>query len=307
MANPFAQDWGNVYNPAVNAFSKDIKTSAQKNLDEGRALQALLGGPKDGTAKLLSAMVALDKVKFGSPDAKTEKASLATYETQVKVLKAAQATYCKQLDAAAAGEIVSAANKKKVKLKEYAPDSHRQLKVLSTELAAIVARAEPMMKSQQTVKQNEKINDKQQKDMAKAKSEEDRKAVEAEARLKKMLLTLNTSFTSSIRKGQAAIQKIKAKPDLKTYNDWMNNAGRDISQNLVNIKKMKSEAGLKDMKQVKALADPGPLAAQIAAYGNGALRKLPDTASAQDVKKALDDFNPLVKTIEAQYAKALKA
>lgn len=307
MANPFAQDWGNVYNPAVNAFSKDIKTSAQKNLDEGRALQALLGAPKDGTAKLLTAMVALDKVKFGAPDPKTEKASLATYEAQVKALKSAQSTYAKQLDTAMNGEVVSAQTRKKVKLKEFAPDSYRQLKVLSTELGAIVARAEQMLKSQQAAKESNKINDKQQKDMAKAKSEDDRKAVEAEARLKKMLLTLNTSFTSSIRKGQAAIQKIKAKPDLKTYNDWMNNAGRDISQNLVNIKKMKSEAGLKDMKQVKALADPGPLAAQIAAYGNGALRKLPDTASAQDVKKALDDFSALVKNIEAQYAKALKA
>ncbi|MBX3604937.1 MAG: hypothetical protein KF788_06685 [Piscinibacter sp.] len=306
MANPFATDWGNVYNPAVNAFSKDIKTCAQKDLDEGRAVMGLLGKPKDGTAKLLAAMVELDKVKFGSPDPKVAKASLATYEAQVKLLKSAQGTYAKLLDTAMSGEIVSSQTKKKVKLKDLAPDSYRQLKVLSTELAAIVARAEQMLKSQQVVKQSDKINEKQQKDMAKAKSEEARKAVEAEARLKKMLLTLNSGFVSSISKGKAAIQKIKAKPDLKTYNEWMNNAGRDISQNLVNIKKMKDEAGLKDMKQVKALADPKSLATEIAVYGNGARRKLPDSASAQDVKKALDDFSDLVKRIEAQYANALK-
>lgn len=307
MANTFATDWGKVYNPAVNAFAKDANAVAKNSSrEDGAAVLAALEPVRNGTAGLIKAMDALDKNKSGAPDPKQRKADMAAYATAMKVLKAEQMAFAKKIDAALAAEIKLPSNGKKIKVKDDAPESYRMLKTLRAELDAVMARATHELKGRAKAAESDKINDKQQKDMGNAKSEEDRKSVEAEARLKKMLLTLDTSFKSSIAKGKAAVQKIKAKPDVKTYNEHMNNAGRDISQNLVNIEKMKTNADVKDLKQVKAMPAPGALAADIAKYGNGALRKLADTASAQDVTKALDDFKALVAKIEAQYGKLLK-
>lgn len=295
----YATDWGNVYNTAVNTFSKDIREKSQADLETGRGLLVALADPKDGTASLLGALVALDKLKFGSPDPKIEKAAVASYETSLKALKTAATEYDRKLDKALATEI--AGKTKRTPLKTFAPESYRNLKLLKTQLASIVARAEQALAAKKAMKEIDKIGAAQAKGMDKAKTEAERKAVEAEARLQKLLVTLGPNFKSAIQKAKVAIQQIKAKPDAVTYNAQMNNAGRDISQTLVNISNMKSNADLRDSKKVKAIPDPGNLANEIAVFGNGASRTVNATATKADVTQKLNTFSDLVKRIEAHY------
>ena len=56
-----------------------------------------------------------------------------------------------------------------------------------------------------------------------------------------------SGLNSSMAKGAAVIQKIKASPTVATYNTEMNSGGRDIRQNVLNIGLMKSNAGTKDL------------------------------------------------------------
>jgi hypothetical protein len=171
---------------------------------------------------------------------------------------------------------------------------------------SIQARIVNLLKNFETSKQSQKIDVKQRAAMgkARAKGNEDKaKGIETDAKLKKMLLTLAAGYNSGMAKGAAVIQKLKQTPTLANYNVLMNNGGRDISQNVVNIGKIKANAATKDDKVVKSLPMPGPIVAEIARFANGDLRKLPDDASQADVNKAIVQFTALHKKIAQTYAK----
>jgi hypothetical protein len=127
------------------------------------------------------------------------------------------------------------------------------------------------------------------------------KAIQEDAAMKNFLLAFGTSFKSSVAKGAACIQKIKASPDLDTYNKQMDDCARDISQNLVNISKLKQNPKFKSSSLAKKLPDPAGLAREIVPYANGNMRKLPANATAEDVEKALATFTNLYKRIVVTY------
>jgi hypothetical protein len=307
MFADFTKSWEEHYNAAGKDFFLDVQKLAKKSADDGRNLSTLLDPPRKNTVALVAALARLNKIPDpGSLKDDQKKAGIAALSKEVKGLSAEVKKYVPVLDKASAGEMILRGTSNKAKIKDLAPNSYRQLKVLKTELLAIEARIVNTAKNFETAKQSQKIADKQQVGMKKARDNNDEdkaKSIEADARLKKMLLTLATGYKSGMAKGAAIIQKLKQAPTLANYNALMNDGGRDISQNIVNIGKMKANAAVKSDKLVKSLPDPGPMVAEIARFGNGDLRRLKDTASQAEVNNAIAQFIDLHKRITAAYQK----
>jgi hypothetical protein len=307
MFADFTKSWENAFNTAGKDFFLDIQRLGKKNADDGRNLGVLLDPPRKNTVTLVGAFARLNKLP--DPSSLTDdqkKAGIAALAKEVKALSAEVKKYVPSLDKAGIGEFILRGDNKKTKIKDLAPNSYRQLKVLKTELLSIEARIVNTAKNFATAKQSQKIADKQQAGMKKAReaSNEDKaKRIETDAKLKKMLLTFAAGYNSAMAKGAAIIQKLKQTPTLANYNTLMNDGGRDISQNVVNIVKMKANAATKNDKLVKSLPMPGTIAAEIALFGNGDLRKLKDTATQNEVNQAIAQFAALHKRIATTYAK----
>src|SRR6185312_8238081 len=229
-------DWTKVYNPASTSFNKDFQAATKADREMGGAAGSILEPAKKGTAPLVQCLDRLGKVRdFTGLNEKDLKAALAAAAKEIKQLAAEAKKYTTILDATINGEIKWGYGQK-AKVKDRLPESYRQLKILKTTLAAIQARAEREVKAFATQKEIKKIGDKQTKDMAKARKAGDdakEKAIQAEAGLKKLLVTLSANYKSAMMKGAAVIQKIKASPDVATYNKEMFNGGRDIRQNIL--------------------------------------------------------------------------
>jgi hypothetical protein len=304
----YVKEWGNLYNAAMAVFAKEVQKVGKGGRDAGATAQTALEGPKKGTVGIVACLDRIAKIRdFTGLNEKDLKAALALLAKELKALDSEAKKYNAVLDKAIAAEM-KVGFAKPTKVKDDMPDAYRQLKVLKTGLAAIQARAANELKGFSAQKEIKKIGDKQAAGMQKARdadNEPKAKEIEAEARLKKLLVTLSASYKSSMAKGAAVIQKIKSSPDVATYNDQMNNGGRDIRQNILNIGLMKQNAGLKDLKEVKALPAPGPLAQEIEEFATdtGGLRKLPATASKDDVVRALAKFSALYKRIDTTYKK----
>lgn len=302
----FVTEWGHLYNAASAAFSKDVAAATKGGSQEGAAVSKVLSVPKNGTAPLVQSLDRIGKLDLQTLTGKALETKLAALSKELKTLSSEAKKYTTALDAAINGEVAISSTVKQ-KVKDRLPDSYRQLKLLKTGLAAIEARLANEFKTYSQANAVQKIADKQAKGMNKARGEgnEDKaKAIEAEARLKKLLLSLSTSFNSSMKKGALVIQKIKAKPDVATYNKEMDRGGRDIRQNVLNIGLMKINPGTKDLKEVKALPAPGSLTTEIEEFATdtGGLRRLPDTASQADVLRAAAKFTALHKRIATTYA-----
>lgn len=308
----FNSDWEKVYNKATIVFAKDINATKKTDKNLGLFLDEMLDDvqrPLD----VVSAMVAIDKIDLagGSPK------EIAALPGNVKLFRAAmdkfetaRTKYVKALDEALKlqpsmkdknGLIVPKP------IKDGFPDTYRQLKILKTEIEAIFARAGNELAGGENKEKSEKISAEKNKAQAKIKgsSEEDNlkiKAIQEEAAMKQFLIAFGTSFKSSMAKGAAVIQRIKASPDVATYNKEMNNGGRDISQNLVNIAKLKANPKFESSPLAKKLPDPAALAKEIVPFANGDQRSLDSTATAEDVKKHLAEFTQLYKRIAITYA-----
>jgi hypothetical protein len=300
------KEWGNVYNAAMVVLSKDDKRTKQQGGNENAAALAVIDPPKKGTPGLVKCFDRIAKVPdFSGLKPDEFKKAMAAAVKEFKALDGEAKKYNAILDKAMNADCkVGFAPAKKAK--DFLPDTYRQLKVLKTELGALQARIGNEIKTYSSRKETDKIAADQAKGMKKARdanNEPKAKEIEAEARLKKMLVTLSSSYKSSMAKGAAVIQKIKASPDVATYNTLMNNGGRDIRQNILNIGLMKQNAGLKDLKQVKALPAPGPLATEIEEFATdtGGLRSLPTTATKDDVVRAITKFSALYKRIDTTY------
>jgi len=307
MANPYLTDWNTTFNKANVAFAKDWNGGYNGDKAVGKIFKTEIADVITPSG-VIGALSALDKV--GEPKlatAKAFKAALDKFESEKKKYVAAVS------DALALKLTVkekSSDIRMPTPLKDVFPDSHRQLKILQTEVAAYSGRAANALKSALDSAKQAKIEAEKNKAKDAVKGADDAanaklKKIADDAALKTFQLKFLTGFKSAMLKGAAAIQKMKATPDLATYNKEMNDGGRDISQNLLNIAKLKADPKFKSSSLAKKLPDPGALGQQLIPFANGAKRALAPTSTPQQVKAALDEFSTLYKQIAAQYKDAL--
>lgn len=305
----FAKEWGDVYNKAETIFHRDITATKKTDKNMGAFLAEELE-PIRMPSALLAALSAVDKIDL----AKGTPKELAALPGQIKLFKPALA----KLDAEAKklAKILVAAQKLQPTMKDknglltptpiksWLPDSYRQLKMLETEIGALVARAGVTLAGAVNDAEVTKINAAKDKADSKIKGEDEvaRKANEEEANMKKLVLQFGVNFKSSMAKGAAVIQRIKASPDAATYNKEMDRGGRDISQNLVNVVKLKANPKMKSSSLAKKLPDPGRLATDITPFANGNKRTVDGTATPQQVKVLLTEFIDVYKRIATTYA-----
>lgn len=307
----FVNDWGSTYNKANVVFSKDINTSNKSDKNVGSQLKLMLEDANKPSG-VLATLAAIDKIDLASGSAK----DLAALPGQIKLFKATLAKlesetkkYVKVIDDTLKVKITM---KDKngynlpAPLKDAFPDTYRQLKVMQTDVQAIYARASNALEAAVNTEKRDKIE--AEKNKAKAKVPDGEagnaalKQISEEAAMKNLLLAFAPGFKSSMAKGAVVIQKIKASPEVATYNEHMNNGGRDISQNLVNLGKLKANPKFKGTALAKKLVDPGQMAKDILPFANGDLRHLPLTATPKEVVTALASFTALYKRIAVAYA-----
>lgn len=311
MPYTFTKDWTDVYNKANVAFSKDINTANKAERGQGNALKLMLEDVNSASG-LTVALGLLDKTDLFAGNDK----AAAELPGKIKVFKAAlekvdgeKKKYLKLIEQAL--KLKPTIKDKNgynlpTALKDAYPDTYRHLKIMGAEVEAIYQRASNLLADALNHEKVAKIQAEKNKAMDKApKGEEGNAAVKAisnEAVLKTALLKFAPSFKSAMAKGAGVIQKIKASPNVATYNAEMNNGGRDISQNLLNLGKIKADPKFKGTALAKKLPDPGQMARDIIPFANGDKRNLPLTATEQDVKQALAAFTALYKQIATTYA-----
>lgn len=240
----FATEWGTTYNKANIAFSKDINAGYNGDRTRGAMLKRLLADAQN-TSGVVDAL--------GAKRPKCVK----EFEDAAKLKITVKDKHGYELP---------------TEIKAVFPDTYRQLKILQTEIKAIAARAANALEGAINTEKQDKIEAEKNKAKGKVQGSDDAAnaklaQIAGEAAMKTFLLKFAPGFKSSMAKGAAAIQKIKAKPDLATYNLEMNNAGRDISQNLVNIAKLQSDPKFKDQ------AREGAAQAERAGHGDHAVRQ----------------------------------
>jgi hypothetical protein len=297
----FVNEWGKTFNAAAVIMSKDISAATKSNKSQGAVLKKLLEDAQSPMG-MVSALVAIDKIEPSQANVKLYKAALAKLDAEKK-------KYVKDL-VEAQGQKPTITDRNGYDLptpmKTAFPATYRQLKVLQTEAEAIYARAENTLEGALNTEKAKKIVDESSKKKEKVKGSDgaaaaELKAISEESAMKAFVINFAKGFKSSVAKGAARLQKIKASPDVATYNVEMNDCARDISQNLNNIVKLKQNPKFKGSSLAKKLPDPGALAREIAPYANGNLRKLDTAATANDVKQALAGFTDIYKRIVVTY------
>jgi hypothetical protein len=315
MATEYIKDWAVTYNKATAVFSKDTNAANKADRKRGGWLKLVLE-PVQSCGALGSAMEALDKISLVASNA----TQIAALPGNIKLYKAALAKFESENKkfVADAEEIL--------KMKPFIPDkngyevptpfkdayadSYRQLKIMQTAVQAAFARAQNALASAEN---KEKLN-KIEADKLTAKSKvtgadkaanDKIKEIMDEAAMKQFQLAFAPGFKSGMAKGAAVIQKIKASPTVATYNDEMHRGGRDISQQLLNVDKLKAHPKFKDSSLAKKLPAPGTLANEIVPFADGDLRRLAATATPADVTNALAQFTNLYKRIATTYQDVL--
>lgn len=314
----YAQDWGKVFNKATPVFTTDIRELTKREKTAGAVLRRVLE-PAQTPIDVLTALVAIDKISLagGSPKEKAAlPANVKLFQAGFKKLTVEVQKYAKELDEIMKTPVTVTDPRNQhplpTPLKTVCPDTYRQLKILHTEIAAIRDRAENALLFAQNGAKRDQIED--AKDKAKSKvvgdsTEAQAKvaAISEEAALKIFVMGFATAFKSAMSKGAAVIQKIKASPDVATYNEQMNGGARDISQNLLNLIKLRATPKYKGSTLAKKIPDPAALGydVRITPFAHGDLRRLPDGTSPAQVKAALEQFTALYKAIAVSYKDVL--
>jgi hypothetical protein len=253
--------------------------------------------------KVQKAVLGLSNLDYKTVGKDELKTMLLDGQKQIKVFQDLKKSYLKDLDYALTADIPLPDDKDKypAKLKELSAVVFRSTKLLKTELEAIAARA--VSDWEQYDKQ-----DKANRILAKGKEKTDKIADDLErknakevANAKQALLTFAPKLKAAVAKGAASVQKIKADPTPKTYNDEMNYAGRDLSQNIVNIEKWRSHPVVKEFPEVKKMPDPGTISARIAAFGTGSRRTVAANATPQVILAELKDYSAVLKDVARVY------
>jgi hypothetical protein len=117
-----------------------------------------------------------------------------------------------------------------------------------------------------------------------------RKAVVVQ-HVQNLIRDFDTNMRSAIGKGDIYINKVKQTPTPKTFNDGIKNACRDLTQNLANVKKIKSMGG------TFAKETPTNLIAPILAWAQDK-NKLPVTATREQVLQTLDTYEKSLGAIK---------
>lgn len=283
--------WGDQFNKSVIHFTGRNKVYA---------LGDKSGGPVvTKTSALVKALVGLSQTDPNQLAPKDQtKDALKAYEKHLAAFRKEQKTYGGYLK-----DAIKAVDKKTW------PEAYRELKLLDTTLGALGGKIEQHYLQVSKKKELDKIYDKSTKEKDKQfKKGNDDKAKEAEAlgAMKKFRMMLSTQGNSGLKKALLAIQQIKANPDVTTYNQVMNSAGRDVSQWLVNIKKLRDHKTMGKLPDVKKIPDPAKYTALATEYGNGAKRKLDVAADQATVLLHLKEFSQMIKSMSADYAAVLK-
>lgn len=314
----YAQDWGKVFNKATPVFTTDIRELTKREKPAGAVLRRILE-PAQTPSAVLSTLVALDKISLagGSPKERAElPANLKLFQVAFKKFDVEVKKYVKELDETTNAKITVTDPRNQhelpTPLKTVCPDSYRQLKILRTEIAAIRDRAENALLFAANAEKRDRIE--AEKNKAKSKvvgdspeAQDKVAAISEAAALKIFVMSFATAFKSGMSKGAAVIQKIKASPDLATYNEQMNGGARDISQNLLNLVKLRADPKYKNSTLAKKIPDPAALGyvVRITPFANGNMRRLPDNTSPAQVKAALAQFTALYKAIAVSYKDVL--
>lgn len=285
-----AKKWEDQYNSSIATFTGRNKIDAL--------------GPRGGpvverTGGLVRTLAEAEKLDPGQMRLSDRTSSaLSTYEDAIKDYVTEKRRY--------AGYIKDAL---KLVPKAAHPKAYRELKVLDTTLNALQALMEnnhkTFKKSDETAKIRASGEKKQEKARAKGDDNAERAAQETAA-LKTFLVQLKTMGNSATRKGLAAIQKMKSDPTVATYNDIMDAAGRDVSQWVGNIDKLKRHPKLSRNSVVKKLASADAFLPPLTEFGNGTKRRLADDTDQTQVEAHIKEFSTLLKGVVTAYTPVLK-
>lgn len=281
----YAQDWGTIYNKASAIFTPHARND--------QTLKAVV----DGTGPMLRLLIECDKNDPRSilPSKMKERAAaVSSLGKLVEQFKKEKARYAALLDSAL-----------KVADKQAATEVYRQLKLLRAEIDAVQGR----LTSAHTIetKSYEKARDKLSNQIQAQKAKLRKAGVpEMEAKeetydlvFKQSLLVMRGNLRGSIAQGAAIVQKIKAQPDLATYNAQAANF-RNLTQNFSNLIKAQAHAKTRNSKLVKKLPDLQPYEQIMELYGNdgpGNKRRLPVGTDPDDIIKCVKDMNSIVKAM----------
>lgn len=283
--------WGDQFNKSVVHLSGRNKVYPLGDKSGGPVVTKTAGLVK---AMLDAEATDLFDIKHKDRDSK----ALAAYAKSVKAFQAEKKTYSRYL-----ADAIKSVDKK------MHPEAYRELKILNTQLDALQAKLENTFAGYKNAKELGKIVDKgsAKVDKARKKGDEEGALAEQEAKaLKQFMLQLKALGNSGIRKGLAAIQDMKKDPSVANYNKIMNSAGRDVSQWVVNIAKVKTNKKFKNDSTVKKLANPAPFMTQLTEFGNGAKRRIDDTSSPDEVAALIKEFSQLLKSVAVAYEPVLK-
>ena len=184
--------------------------------------------------KAVQGLSALDYKTVGDNERKT---MLAGGEKQILAFQNIKKSYLKDLDYALTADIPLPDGQYPASLKELAPIAYRSARLLKTEIEAITARAVSDWEQYDKQDKANQILAKGKAKTDKIADDQERKDAKEVANAKQALLTFASKLKAAVAKGAASVQKIKADPTPQTYNHEMNDAGRDLSQNIVNIEK----------------------------------------------------------------------
>jgi hypothetical protein len=102
---------------------------------------------------------------------------------------------------------------------------------------------------------------------------------------------MKKNLKSATVKAEAFVDKVRKDLTVKTFNTGIQQAARDITQNMVNVKKIKA-AGM-DLD----LDYPDDLADYLVPWAQS--KKMPDSAQPKDVTEELDKFEDVVEKVKA--------
>lgn len=275
----FAKLWGDEYNKC----SQPLQGKGSLRTVESRTVL-------EGTGPLLKCLVAIDKADpIPVRDPKEREKVHGVLVKELKSFKTEAAKYGKAIDAAL-----------KTTSKDTHKDAYRALKSLRAHLDVVVTKIEhhANVTSKDTQKALDKAGERTDKEYEAARkkglSDEQVNEEVDYAKQLKSLVQFSTAAKSAVARAKAAVQAIKSDPTPATYNQEMDTGGRNYTQQISNLVKLSKDS--KCPPKVKALLNGiDGYKNELDAYGNGAKRRVADTATPADINKLLKEYVQLVK------------
>jgi hypothetical protein len=167
----------------------------------------------------------------------------------------------------------------------------------------IVNYSKEYVKAQEKAKA--KVDEATQKLRDKGVDEEQIKVETNYLKQQKLLIGWASMTKVALSKAFAAVQKIKADPSVATYGAEMNAGGRDVSQQFNNILKLVADSKC-PKELVKEMAGLSGHRETLTAFGTGAKRTVPPTATQDEILTQVKEFSQLIKALMPYYDKMAK-